>query len=62
MGIEFWIQRERGQLQLLEVHYELFDEILQEQASCPWVARFKDFVVEGRGRNFSIRDDGMLLF
>ena len=53
MGIEFWIQRE-GQLQFLDMHADLFDEILREQASCPWGARFRDFVTEGRGRDFSI--------
>ena len=60
MGIEFWIQRERGQLQFLKVQTDLFAEILREQASCPWVARFRDHVTEGRGRDFSIRDDRML--
>ena len=40
----------------------MFAEILREQASCPWVARFRDHVTKGRGRDFSIRDDGMLLF
>ena len=62
MGIEFWIQRERGQLQFLEVHADLFNEILREQVSCPWIARFRDIVTGGRGRDFSIRDDGMVLF
>ena len=44
------------------MHADLFDKILREQLSCPWVAKFRGFVVEGRDRDFKVKEDGMLLF
>ena len=54
MGLELWIQRERGQLQFMEVHADLFDEILREQLSWPWVARFRGLIAEDRVGDFRV--------
>ena len=32
--LEVWIQRERGQLSVLEIHSELMEEICGAQSSC----------------------------
>ena len=46
----------------MEVHADLFDEILRGQLTCLWVTRFRGFIAEGRAGDFRVRDDGMLMF
>ena len=62
MGLEVWVQHERGQLHFMEVHADLFDEILRGQLTCPWIAQFRGFIADGRAGDFRVREDGMLMF
>ena len=38
------------------------DDILREQLTCQWVARFRGLAAEDRDGDFRVREDGMILF
>jgi hypothetical protein len=61
-GIEVWSQRESGHLTFLEVQSELTEEIRRCQADCPEIADLRERMAQGRFRDLSEREDGMLMF
>ena len=54
MSLEVWIQHERGQLQSLDVHADLLDEILREQLTCQWVAKLRDITTRDNLGDFRV--------
>ena len=60
--MEIWVQHERGQLRTLDVHADLFDDILREKLTCQRIARFRGLAPKDRSGDFRVREDWMLLF
>ena len=60
--LEIWIQRERGQLSVLEVHSELMEEICGAQSSCLETQSLREQISRGRLTELSEREGRMLIF
>ena len=60
--LEIWIQRERGQLSVLEVQSELMEEICGAQSSCLELQSLREQISRGRPTELTELEDGMLMF
>ena len=60
--LEIWIQRERGQLSVLEVQSELMEEIRGAQSSCLEMQSLREQISRGRPKELSEQEGRMLMF